>query len=254
MNIYSSHLIKTEDMQRILKDYSIGIEIVNFASAIVLDDKKNKLREFKDDMKGYLNRPVSLHGPFVDMSPGSPDRRIREITKERFQESYEIARELKAEHIIFHSGFIPKVSYDKEWAYYSKDFWNEFLEDKLFGDIIILLENVFDDDYLLLREIIDYVNNPIFSICFDIGHKNVCSTKSVKDWIEGLGNRIGYVHLHNNNGQRDSHCPLEEGTVQISEALSLLKVLAPEADWSLEIFSEEGIRASLEYLRKMDYL
>lgn len=254
MNIYVSHLIKTEDMQHILGKYNTNIEIVNFSSARILDRQQYYLKEFKSDMEGYLhNRHISLHGPFVDMSPGSPDRLIRGATLERFNQCYAIAKELKAKQMIFHSGFIPKVSYGPEWLEASIIFWKDFLKDKDEA-INIHVENVFDDDSLLLKELLKEINNPIFSLCLDIGHANTCSKKPVRQWIQDFGSSIGYVHLHNNFGEGDTHNEIEKGSMDIGGVLKELRLNAPKAPWSLEVFSKEGIEASLEYLRGNGYL
>lgn len=255
MSVYVSHLITNKDMLSIKERYPVGIEIVNFASAMSLDNKDEELAILRKSLGAYLEGRVSVHGPYSDMSPGSPDRKIRRVTMERFQECYEVAvRELKAERIVFHSGFIPKVSYDKEWLKYSKEFWREFLQDKQEDDIHIHVENVFEEDYKLLRELVDYIHKPNFSICLDIGHKNACSSLPLEEWIKALGKRIGYVHLHNNDGRRDLHNSIEKGTLNIQEALKLLKDYSNEASWCVEVFSKEGIEASLEYLKKNNYI
>ena len=255
MSVYVSHLIANEDMISIKERYSVGIEIVNFASAISLDNKEKELSILKNHLKGHIDNRVSIHGPYEDMSPGSPDKRIRRVTMERFQECYDIAKkEFKAERIVFHSGFIPRVSYDKEWLNNSKEFWREFLQDKLQDNISIHVENVFEEDYKLLKELIDYINNPSFSICLDIGHKNACSSLPIEEWIMGLGKRIGYVHLHNNYGKGDEHNPLEEGSLNMQEVLKLLEKYSSEAHWCIEVFSKEGIEASLKSLKKNGYI
>ena len=254
MSIYVSHLIKTEDMQSILDKYNVNIEIVNFSSAMILDRQAYYIEEFNRGLEGYLhNRSISLHGPFVDMSPGSPDKEIRRVTLERFNQCYAIAHDFKAKHMVFHSGFIPKVSYGPEWLENSKIFWQDFLKDKN-GDINIHIENVFDDDYLLLKELIEEINHPVFSLCLDVGHANTCSKKPIKQWIEEMKHHIGYVHLHNNFGDGDSHNELQKGSLNMEEILKELTDKVVEAPWSLEVFSREGIEASLEYLKGCGYL
>ena len=74
------------------------------------------------------------------------------------------------------------------------------------------------------------------------------SEKSVLEWIEALGERIGYVHLHNNEGKKDSHRGLLKGNLPMKEILSVLKNNVPNADWSLEIGDEKELRESLEWL------
>ncbi|SHJ74696.1 Sugar phosphate isomerase/epimerase [Clostridium amylolyticum] len=260
MKIYASHLIETEEMKDILRKYPINLEIVNFGSAMILDNWQHYLKEYKKDMEEFISqREVTIHGPFVDMSPGSPDKEIRRVTRDRFQLAFNIAKELKAKHIIFHSGYIPKVSYAEEWLENSKEFWRGFTKDNLndlktnmnHEGLEIHIENVFDEDYVLIKELIEYINYPSVSACLDIGHANASSPKSLDHWIKGLGKSIGYVHLHNNDGKHDYHNPLTNGTIDIKTTLNQLKLTVPNAPWSLEIFSKEGIIDSIELIKSI---
>ena len=78
------------------------------------------------------------------------------------------------------------------------------------------------------------MNHPAFSVCLDIGHVNANSDLQVSDWITGLGNIIGYVHLHNNNGKFDDHFGLHRGTIDIKSVLNLLKENSSNVICSLE--------------------
>lgn len=264
MKIYASHLIETEEMKDILRKYPINLEIVNFGSAMILDNWKYYLKEYKKEMDGFItSREVTIHGPFVDMSPGSPDKEIRRVARDRFQQAFNIAKELGAKHIIFHSGYIQKVSYGEEWLENSKEFWKEFIEcnlNSLKGSmgrngeevnhegLEIHIENVFDEDYILIKELIDYIHHPSFSACLDIGHANASSPKTLEHWIQGLGKSIGYVHLHNNDGKHDYHNPLSKGTIDVQDTLKLLGQVSPNAPWCIEVFSKEGIIDSVELI------
>ncbi|HSB07381.1 MAG TPA: TIM barrel protein, partial [Thermodesulfobacteriota bacterium] len=48
---------------------------------------------------------VTIHGPFMDLSPGGVDRRIKEVTLDRFSRTMELARFLKPKTIVFHAGY-----------------------------------------------------------------------------------------------------------------------------------------------------
>ncbi len=71
------------------------------------------------------------------------------------------------------------------------------------------LENVYDDDYSVISELLDRVNEilqrNVLTSCLDIGHVHSNSSKTLEGWIKGLGDRIQYVHLHNNDEIFDNH-------------------------------------------------
>lgn len=122
---------------------------------------------------------------------------------------------------------------------------------------MIHLENVYEDDFSTLAELTDQVNQAFqgerLTICLDIGHVNANSSISLVDWIVGLGDRIRYVHLHNNDGILDDHWRLDKGTIDVSQVVELLLKHSPHAIWNVETFIED-IEPSLLWLQKRGYL
>lgn len=246
MRIYISQLDEFSKLEHIVKEFNVGLEIVTFANAMVLDSEE----QYTSELRGYINkvRDVSFHGPFSDLVPGTNDPEIRSVVNRRFTQAFNIAREFNSQRIIYHSGCIPHTYWEKQWVENSKAFWKGFAKDKL--DLMeIHIENVFDEDYPLIADIIDEVNHPNFSACLDIGHVNTCSTKSIEHWIKGLNNRIGHVHLHNNEGVLDNHQGLNKGNINMIKTLELLKGYCPEATWALEVFDIKELQESLQFLK-----
>ncbi len=122
-------------------------------------------------------------------------------------------------------------------------FWRGFLADK--GDeLAVYIENMVDDDPSLLAALCDRVADDRFRLCLDVGHAHCNSSTPVAVWIAMLAGRIGHVHLHNNDGQRDSHWPLCRGTLDMGAALQQLQSEAPDATYTLEC----DFAPSLEWL------
>ena len=142
---------------------------------------------------------------------------------------------------------MPNTYIDQYWLENVISFWRTFLEDKL-ENCTFYIENVLDLDWRLMNQLIDEINHPHFKVCLDVGHVHAYSKYKVEEWIEGLGERIGYVHLHNNDSSRDAHGGLFEGTIPMETILKVLKEKAPHAHWSLEISDEDALRDSLEWL------
>ena len=55
-----------------------------------------------------------------------------------------------------------------------------------------------------LLELVNLLDNDVFTICYDVGHANICEQDPV-EMLKKLGNRIGCTHIHDNNGIADSH-------------------------------------------------
>ena len=89
-------------------------------------------------------------------------------------------------------------------------------------EIEIVLENVFDNDWELLLDVYQRVNQPNFKLCLDIGHAHCYSTVDARKWAENLAPYVSHVHVHDNCGDRDSHIGLGKGNLPWKEVLKLL--------------------------------
>lgn len=249
--IYFSQLLETDKIEKLLNRYPVGLEVISFSIWEVLDNLEHSISYYQNEFTSFKDHtPLAFHGPFLDLQPGSCDGKVRSLTKERFEASYKAAQAFGSKEMIFHTGYLPNAHIEKYWLENVVVFWKEFLEDKS-KECMFYIENVLDTDWELLREIVDRVNRPNFKACLDIGHVNAYSHKTVEEWIKALGERIGYVHLHNNDGTGDTHQGLEHGTLPIQTILQQLKHDAPHAKWSLEIGDEKMLEESLLLMTTM---
>jgi sugar phosphate isomerase/epimerase len=231
-NIFVSSIRdEAAEIFKLAEEFQLGIEIQGFIKPYMIKNFPSVEKATKERLLNIQQR--SMHGPFIDLFPASKDPSIVAVVKNRFLDAYKTAKTLNAKHLIFHAGFIPKAYYPKDWLDNCIVFWKDFLSD-IGEDIEIHIENVCEDDFSLINDLIESVKNPIFSACLDIGHVNVNSSKSLEHWIKGLNSNIKYVHLHNNDGLTDSHYGLCKGQINILQTLALLETYSPDAAWSLE--------------------
>jgi len=222
---------EADEVFKLAQEFHLGIEVLGFIEPYMISDFASMEKATKDKLSNIKQR--SLHGPFLDLFPASKDPAIIEVVKKRFLGAYKTAKTLNARHLVFHAGFIPKAYFPKDWLNNCTGFWKDFLSE-VGNDIEIHIENVCEDDFSLINDLINSVNNPNFSACLDIGHANVNSSNSLEAWIKGMNSNIRYVHLHNNDGVFDSHYGLCRGQIDILKTLELLETYAPSAAWSLE--------------------
>ncbi len=253
MTIYISELNTMEKLAPVLEEFKVGLEVVTFGNSCILEEREKHIEELKNGISRLNYKPqLSLHGPYADLSPGSKDTLIAAATLHRFNQAYQVAKELTCDRIIYHSGFLPKIYWEEQWVEKSIEFWRKFNSDKD-NNISIHIENGFDEDYGYIKEIVDIVGEDKFSVCLDIGHVNVCSKNHINNWIRGLNLRIKHVHLHNNYGDVDSHRGLSKGNIDIHEVLELLSIYSPNANYTLEVFNTEELIKSINILKK-DFL
>lgn len=194
----------------------------------------------------------SFHGPFGDLCPGSFDVMVRDLARYRFLGAIDIAEQLGATHLVLHHGYTPKTSPPPQWLKRCITFWRDFLNETP-EHISIHIENHLEQDGTMICDLIAEVDSKRFSACLDIGHAHCCSAQTPIQWVEQLGDKIRYVHLHDNHGETDEHLPLGEGTIPIVEVCTALEKHAPDAIWAIET-SPDRVMPSLAFLREHGFL
>ena len=69
-------------------------------------------------------------------------------------------------------------------------------------------------------ELADIVDGTDLGITFDIGHANTMS--QIDEMVETFGDRIANVHIHDNDGDRDAHLTIGDGSIDFKHVLKLL--------------------------------
>lgn len=247
--IYISHLCQDDELCRLLQEYPVGIESIEFSIGDSLDRAMEAVEEYKKRIPQMEKYPLLLHGPFLDLNPVSYDSQIAEVSKRRFCQTLQIAKELHAKGVVFHTCFVPAINFLTGWPERQIDFWKEILEQQE-REMEIYLENVFDPHWQPLLEIAQGVNHERFGICLDVGHVHAYSQQPVKEWIQNLGPYIKHVHLHDNHGKKDEHLALGKGSLDIIEILQMLERETNVESFTLENAEVVEVIQSLEILKK----
>ncbi len=229
----------------------IGVEISSFAYPDVLDRKKEKnLKRFSEASK-YLEGEISLHGPFMDLSPASPDSRIRKITKDRYLEILEIARKLNVDTVVLHSCYQPLIKhpvYENNWLSRQIKIWQKVVSAAESQNTVIALENQWQERPERSRDLIDEIDSPCFKACLDTGHVNLFSTVDVHAWLKTLKDRITYIHFHSNNGELDDHISPGRGNQDFSDFFKHLETFENFPTLTIEVNTLEDAEKSYTYL------
>lgn len=240
---------EVEKVSAVCRQFGYGIEIQAFHKPSLYEETP----EIINDYKKYIDKIefVSMHAPFADLNPGSSDPLLREVARKRFELAYEIATKLNISHIVFHIGYVPGTGIPKNWAGRCVNFWNEFLEGKS-EKMNYYIENMLEKSPEILFDVIEGIDKHNVKVCLDIGHAHCNSTTSVADWIISLKDKIGYVHMHDNHGEKDEHLGFGQGNIPLVEVFNLLIEHAPKAIWTLECKTDSQLD-SIEFLKKNNF-
>ena len=121
-------------------------------------------------------------------------------------------------------------------------------------ETIIALENVYERDPGQMKPLLDALASPQVRFCFDAGHANAFGGAPLGLWMEALGDFLGEIHIHDNNGVEDEHLPVGEGNIPFPQLFSILRQKNLRPILAVEAHSEQGLRRMLENIRAMELL
>jgi len=233
-NIYISTI--ATDAVRVAKEYGLGLEIAEYCTAWNMDEKfagvdgvvKKKLEGISESL---------LHAPYNELFPCAIDKKARQLAAYRYRQAIDLAKRYGAKKVIIHGGYNPRIYFPVWYVEQSIAFWKAFLEED--PGVQIVLENVLEDDPQWLLDIVKGVDDPRLRLCLDIGHVNAYSALPVMDWLEMWAPYISHLHIHNNDGSRDLHNALGDGTIPVKEILLRAESMCPNATCTLELMKSE---------------
>jgi sugar phosphate isomerase/epimerase len=197
---------------------------------------------------------TSLHGPFMDLSPGGVDRRVKEVTLDRLLKTMEIARFFKPKMIVFHPGY-EKWKFDgdvKLWLESSLQTWGPLVKKAEEFGLTLAVENVFEESPDSIKFLLEEIRSPHLRFCFDTGHHHVFSRTPLPAWIGALGGFLAEVHLHDNHKEMDEHLPVGEGDFDFDQFFRLLSQFRLNPLYTIEPHEEahlwRGLKAVREYI------
>jgi len=216
------------------------------------------LSAYKDIANTFhqLNRTITLHGPFLDLSPGSLDPKVRDLTRHRLDQLLDAVTVFRPVSVVCHAG------YDHTRYGFCKEQWmaNTIATWEWMGKALrergtrLMLENVYETDPAQMVEIFKHLDTTRIGHCLDVGHQSVFGKSPLEKWLTLMGNYIGHIHLHDNAGDRDSHLGMGKGNIRFDPLFAFLKQLPKLPVLTLEPHEKEDFLASLAYLEQSDFL
>jgi sugar phosphate isomerase/epimerase len=195
---------------------------------------------------------ITLHGPYMDLSPGGVDRRIKEITSGRLLKTIEWAYFFKPKTIVFHPGY-EKWKFDgdvKLWLESSLQTWRPLVKEAEEMDLVLVIENVFEENPDSLALLLQEIDSHHFRFCFDTGHHHVFGKTPLPIWIESLGRYLVEVHLHDNHQEMDEHLPVGDGNFDFDEFFGLLSKFRLSPIYTIEPHQENHLWRGLEAVKR----
>jgi sugar phosphate isomerase/epimerase len=197
---------------------------------------------------------VTLHGPFIDLSAGSPDPMVRAVTRRRFEQMLQVISFFRPKSVVCHGGYDEKRHhyFGKYWVEESIELWSWLGSRVRDEGSVLLLENVYEKNPQEMGALLEGLRGAGVGLCLDVGHHAAFSRTPLEVWLESLATFLRQLHLHDNRGLQDEHLPLGGGNVNFEELFRLLvKMGIGPLITTLEPHREEDLDPSVEYLEKV---
>ncbi|MDO8282297.1 MAG: sugar phosphate isomerase/epimerase family protein [Thermodesulfovibrionia bacterium] len=209
----------------------------------------------RDDILGLKKKldygpEISVHAPFMDLSPGAVDSKVREVTIQRFVDVLNYSKLLEPNVVVFHSGY-DKWKYDKRvdiWLERSMETWKPINDMAADMGIKIAIENIFEEEPANLKLLMGEMNSKNFGVCFDTGHFNLFSSISLTEWIEVIKPYIAELHLHDNSRLGDDHLAIGDGIFDFNLLFRMIEGV--DCVYTLEAHSIKDVKKSLKRLEE----
>jgi sugar phosphate isomerase/epimerase len=228
-----------------------AIEI--FAARPHLDyaNRKQHVREIADWFHGSGIPLHSLHSPlYADYEGGrtggppvnvaATDRAQRIEAMDEIKRAIEVAEQIPFRFLVQHLG-VSSESFDErkfEAAMTSIEHLRAFA--KPLG-VRILLENI-PNELSTPDKLVEFIQIAHFEdvgICFDFGHARLMG--NIAEAFAIAKNHIHSTHVHDNNGDRDSHLWPGAGSIDWKEAMDLLRSAPHTPPLLLEVETDEKV-------------
>ena len=224
---------------------------IDLLSALARNEKALKIR----DLLNSYDFQYFVHAPSIDVNLASVNPVLRRASKKTVLKAVSLAADLGAELFVSHVG---RLSRDYPRKLVGK-VTNNAIDclrtiSRASNDLgmVFTIENDYKaNDYVLAgypEQIRLLVENVGCKLTFDIGHANTAG--KIEDFTKLLDRFIVNVHLHDNNGRKDEHLPIGEGGIDFVGVFRKMKGWMARKPLTVECHSFEGLKESVNFMRK----
>jgi sugar phosphate isomerase/epimerase len=243
-----------------VESYVAGVELQNYdRNGVLSSEAWAEVLEQHRSIVSKLHGRLAIHGPYTGIDFGHKDHLLKDAVRKRMDMTYQAVRELKPDTLVLHTGCSEQMlryNLTENWLETASEFWRSEIVRYAECRVRVVLENVVEQSPDLMMELADRVESEHLGFCLDIGHANLCSQLPPSQWVEKMGQRLKHVHLHDNDGQRDDHLPVGQGSIDFDSFFETLYKWVPDVTVSMEVIAspevvvENVIYVTERYVRK----
>ena len=229
----------------LLADRGFGIEVTLYDTEWLLHTSgRDRVRKLGAAL-AERGIGINAHGPIFDLNPGSLDPLIRKHKRRAFEKAIQVASDLGAGGVTFHTGYNPLLpeSILPGWLSLSLEIWNRMADLADGTGVALTLENMFEPTPGLLLELAEAVESDSLRFCLDVSHTAIYSTLGLARWWEEMAPRLRTVHVNDTDGFSDEHLAVGRGTLDFQDVFRRLSGLPHEPVVVLEMSLDRALES-----------
>jgi len=185
----------------------------------------------------------TIHSPTVDLNPASVNVGIREETTKQLIETVDLAAAIDASTITTHPGYVKRINdgltrRSLNVALHSLEKWADYAADV---GIAPAIENMPRNAKYFCTDVAQhklFVETCGASATIDVGHAH--TNNALKSFLQA-NFPVAYYHLSDNDGERDLHLPIGEGTIDWAQLKGIHKAIIEVNDYAAAIKSRDHL-------------
>lgn len=193
-----------------------------------------------------------VHAPICDWNIGAMSDRLREASLKEALDTIDAAVGLGARTVTVHPGLssmaVPGL--EERAVAYAHESVKAIARHVDGADVRIGIENMPNPPFFLGRtasQLAEIVDGTDLGITFDIGHANTMG--QIDAMIDLFRDRIVNIHIHDNDGDRDAHMTIGDGSIDFRHVIR--RMSGYRGNWIIESKTLESAVQSLPRLEKM---
>ena len=193
----------------------------------------------------------SIHAPFMDINIASLQTKSRIASLEQIKDSIDLAGRIDAEAVVVHPGSISFLARNFKDEVYriANESIKEIGEYGQDLGVMVTFENMPAFDTMIYSDIYDLnelLTSLDMSMTMDIGHANHAGFAADEIYFDC----IKHIHIHDNNGDDDSHLSLGEGSIELKDIVSNFEKKNYKGIYTIEVNNFDSIKKSYDYLKE----
>lgn len=228
-----------------LKALNVGLELQGYGpEGVVSRAVWEKRLALHKTIARKVSTRLTVHGPFIGLIYNHNDCLLKQAIRKRLDMTFEMTRALKPDTLVLHTQYrnsFPKFEMEEMWAEKVADFWRKEIRRYAACGVRVVLENLEEPDPKLMIDLVDRVNHEYLGLCLDTGHANIFSDLKLSQWVKRMGRRLMHIHIHDNNGDMDSHLPVGAGNIDFKDLFNAVRRIVPQTTVSLEVHEKPAV-------------